>query len=208
MFLHTYNHVITPKTWPRPSHRFLGLPLEDLAFPAHSRCCWSNPGRPLRPVLGGGDALYSPFLCPCFTGSWQDQHPAELRTFSFHLLEPWSATCPGMWGWSRELHACWPSMEAAWFLWPLQYQITRGYADRQYKTSFIKCAFIRIAVSSVPSFPENMLPHLHFVYKERCVSLGVSVLMHFSSGLPCLILFAICLCIWMFFFPHWWNSGT
>lgn len=57
--------------------------------------------------------------------------------------------------------------------------------DSAKQSGFVKCVSIRIALSSMLSFPENMLPHLHFVYKERCVFSGVSVLLHFSDGLPC-----------------------
>lgn len=63
------------------------------------------------------------------------------------------------------------------------------------QSGFTKCAFIRIAVSSMLSFSENVLLHLHLVYKERCVFSGISVLLHFSDGLSYLIVFAICLCI-------------
>lgn len=56
---------------------------------------------PLSRVLRGGDVLYSPFLCPCLMGGWQDQQPQSSESFSFHLLEPLSPTYPGrglQWG--------------------------------------------------------------------------------------------------------------
>lgn len=192
--------------WGCPERTLPSVPTADAAGAALAG--------PLSHVLRGGDVLCSPFLCPCLTGSWQDQQPAELRTFqlsSARVLEshlPWQGPAVGCGDEvERELNAGWLFMEAAYghcsIKKPGAMQI--GSAKQR---GFINCAFITIAVSSTLSFSKNVLSHLHFVYKERCIFSGISVLLHFSDGLSCLIIFAICLCIWMFFFPHWWNFGA
>lgn len=98
---------------------------------------------------------------------------------AFTFWSPWvpptpAGACTGVWGWSRKGVECSLAIHGSCLI-PMASAISKNLGLRSAKQrGFINCAFIRTAVSSMLSFSENVLPHLHFVYKERCFLRNIS----------------------------------